>query len=112
MTMASEFLMRNKTQIEDYNQIKHEVKQLIEDNSSYHLKNIHYDGVGETGCSGWFVELMDYNVSIEIINLLHNYFGGKCFVTTGNISNGGITIVFQYNNIEYVQQNWENETLD
>ena len=117
MTMASEFLMKNKSQTEDYNQIKLEVKKLIEENSNYRLKNISYDGVSEgldkpTNYFGWFVELMDYSVSMELLQLLHNYFGGSCRVaTTNTVSNGGITIIFVYDNIDYVAQNWEDEHI-
>lgn len=105
MTTASEYLLKNKSQTEDFNQIRSEVKKLIEDNSSYKLKNIFHDGFSAeeelTFCTAWFVELMDYNVSLELIQLLHNYFGGKCIISKA-VGNDGITIIFSYKDIPYV----------
>lgn len=117
MTLPSSFLQKNNKQIEEYNQIKKEVKNLIENNSEYKLKNITHDGFCRTlddkaECTAWFVELINHSVSIELVELLHNYFGGKCIVhTTNTISHGGITIMFIYENIEYIKQNWEDEVV-
>ena len=117
MTMGSEFLIQHRKQVKDYNQIRKEVKQLIESNSKYKLKNIRYDGLcedldNEARNFAWFVELMDYHVSLDLVYSLHNYFGGDCFIATENtISNGGITIIFVYTDIKYVRQNWEDEVI-
>ena len=118
MTYPSEYLQRNNRRIEDYNQIKKEVKNLIENNSNYKLKNITHDGLCETledeaEYTAWFVELMDYSVSIEVVQLLHNYFGGECIIQTGSMitNDGGITIVFNYKDIKFIKQNWEDEVV-
>lgn len=117
MTMGSEFLMQNKKQIESYNQIRKEVKNLIENNSKCKLKNLSYDGLstlaeGTPEHVAWFVELMEYHVPIELVELLHNYFGGDCLISTSNtVSHGGISILFVYESIKYVKQNWEDENL-
>lgn len=117
MTIGSEFLKTNRKQVQNYNQIRKEVKNLIEANSTYKLKNIYYDGLHEDDIApsyfAWFVELMDYSISLELITLLHNYFGGNCFISTSNtITHGGITVIFSYSNIEYVEQNLKEEVIE
>lgn len=117
MTYPSAYLQKNNRRIEDYNQIKKEVKNLIENHSKYKLKNITHDGLCETleseaEYTAWFVELMDYSVSIEIVQSLHNYFGGECIIKTDNtVTHGGITIVFSYKDIKFIKQNWEDEVI-
>ena len=113
----NEFLIRNKSQIEKYNTIRSEVKHLIEDNSDYHLKNIYYDGVchsvdDDPEVFGWFVILIEHSVSLELVQLLHNYFGGNCIISEAiGIGNDGFTVIFEYDEIKYVKQNYEDETI-
>lgn len=116
MTMGSEFLIQHRKQVKDYNQIRKEVKQLIESNSKYKLKNISYDGLCENLDSearnfAWFVQLLDHQISIDLLQLLHNYFGGDCFVATSTDINHAITVIFVYDDIEFVKQNWEDEVI-
>ena len=119
MTMGSEFLIKHRKQVNEYNQIKKEVKELIETNSEYKLKNIYYDGLAHglthdenstPNHFAWFVELMDYSVSSRLLQLLETYFGVNCIVSN-NGSDSCIVIIFVYEDISYVKQNWEDEVI-
>lgn len=107
---TKQFLIKNKGQVEDFNQIKRELTNLIQDNTEYHLKNIIYDGFTGDNSFAWFVDLMEYDVSMELVKLVHNYFGGDCIITTGDF-NGNIRLIFKYTDVGYVRMNMEDNVI-